>query len=146
MFAQEHFAATSLPAQGIHIVDVADQVSILEADHVPVLISAHHSSIITAKRSEEHTSELQSPCNLVCRLLLEKKPDSRISIVPSGSPSPPCRRQLSPNVMPLLQLVTVALSNVSKLPAGPWANVFFFLMNRPPPNSSPLPPPAARLC
>src|SRR5256885_6103025 len=24
-------------------------------------------------RSEEHTSELQSPCNLVCRLLLEKK-------------------------------------------------------------------------
>src|SRR5256885_9338089 len=28
---------------------------------------------ITNKRSEEHTSELQSPCNLVCRLLLEKK-------------------------------------------------------------------------
>src|SRR2546426_8665878 len=27
----------------------------------------------TATRSEEHTSELQSPCNLVCRLLLEKK-------------------------------------------------------------------------
>src|SRR5256885_7625220 len=27
----------------------------------------------TACRSEEHTSELQSPCNLVCRLLLEKK-------------------------------------------------------------------------
>src|SRR5256885_3055819 len=25
------------------------------------------------QRSEEHTSELQSPCNLVCRLLLEKK-------------------------------------------------------------------------
>src|SRR5256885_3396901 len=30
-------------------------------------------------RSEEHTSELQSPCNLVCRLLLEKK-KSRIDI------------------------------------------------------------------
>src|SRR5688500_14383286 len=28
------------------------------------------------ERSEEHTSELQSPCNLVCRLLLEKKKDS----------------------------------------------------------------------
>src|SRR5256885_6262321 len=27
-------------------------------------------------RSEEHTSELQSPCNLVCRLLLEKKKNS----------------------------------------------------------------------
>src|SRR6266566_7858005 len=28
---------------------------------------------IAVDRSEEHTSELQSPCNLVCRLLLEKK-------------------------------------------------------------------------
>src|SRR5256885_7113831 len=28
----------------------------------------------TSMRSEEHTSELQSPCNLVCRLLLETKP------------------------------------------------------------------------
>src|SRR5256885_6120900 len=30
-----------------------------------------------AGRSEEHTSELQSPCNLVCRLLLEKKKSRR---------------------------------------------------------------------
>src|SRR5256885_3548363 len=29
-------------------------------------------------RSEEHTSELQSPCNLVCRLLLEKKTEARL--------------------------------------------------------------------
>src|SRR5256885_8382386 len=29
--------------------------------------------LLDAQRSEEHTSELQSPCNLVCRLLLEKK-------------------------------------------------------------------------
>src|SRR5256885_13209094 len=29
-------------------------------------------SIAASPRSEEHTSELQSPCNLVCRLLLEK--------------------------------------------------------------------------
>src|SRR2546426_9357168 len=28
---------------------------------------------VARQRSEEHTSELQSPCNLVCRLLLEKK-------------------------------------------------------------------------
>src|SRR5256885_10574886 len=28
---------------------------------------------LVRERSEEHTSELQSPCNLVCRLLLEKK-------------------------------------------------------------------------
>src|SRR5256885_10202831 len=33
-------------------------------------------------RSEEHTSELQSPCNLVCRLLLEKK--NRHSLATSG--------------------------------------------------------------
>src|SRR5256885_12622126 len=31
------------------------------------------SASATSSRSEEHTSELQSPCNLVCRLLLEKK-------------------------------------------------------------------------
>src|SRR5256885_11551970 len=30
-------------------------------------------TLSTNPRSEEHTSELQSPCNLVCRLLLEKK-------------------------------------------------------------------------
>src|SRR5256885_5258340 len=30
-------------------------------------------SVVALARSEEHTSELQSPCNLVCRLLLEKK-------------------------------------------------------------------------
>src|SRR2546426_6058816 len=32
-----------------------------------------HRARRSAERSEEHTSELQSPCNLVCRLLLEKK-------------------------------------------------------------------------
>src|ERR1022692_5206044 len=32
-------------------------------------------------RSEEHTSELQSPCNLVCRLLLEKKNKTNIETV-----------------------------------------------------------------
>src|SRR5256885_11907466 len=31
------------------------------------------------RRSEEHTSELQSPCNLVCRLLLEKKKKTHIA-------------------------------------------------------------------
>src|SRR2546426_4782748 len=36
----------------------------------PFVVSA---PIVECRRSEEHTSELQSPCNLVCRLLLEKK-------------------------------------------------------------------------
>src|SRR2546426_8862164 len=34
------------------------------------------------ERSEEHTSELQSPCNLVCRLLLEKKKRNKSKVVP----------------------------------------------------------------
>src|SRR5256885_6414665 len=34
---------------------------------------ARHGVAPGGDRSEEHTSELQSPCNLVCRLLLEKK-------------------------------------------------------------------------
>src|SRR2546426_4151944 len=32
-----------------------------------------YAGVVVMDRSEEHTSELQSPCNLVCRLLLEKK-------------------------------------------------------------------------
>src|SRR5688500_19758336 len=40
-----------------------------DTDQVDDRLSAGRSS----SRSEEHTSELQSPCNLVCRLLLEKK-------------------------------------------------------------------------
>src|SRR5256885_7206110 len=39
-------------------------------------------SVKELTRSEEHTSELQSPCNLVCRLLLEKKKKTNM-ITPS---------------------------------------------------------------
>src|SRR5256885_12294621 len=38
-----------------------------------------------AQRSEEHTSELQSPCNLVCRLLLEKKKKSTCAMLSSSA-------------------------------------------------------------
>src|SRR5688500_19758125 len=38
--------------------------------HSPSIASV---DVVRRGRSEEHTSELQSPCNLVCRLLLEKK-------------------------------------------------------------------------
>src|SRR5256885_977126 len=56
------------------------------------------------KRSEEHTSELQSPCNLVCRLLLEKKNrDAAQSCCPRRErrhhprqPRPPGPRCVSP--------------------------------------------------
>src|SRR2546426_4478290 len=36
---------------------------------------------VTEPRSEEHTSELQSPCNLVCRLLLEKKKKESVVLI-----------------------------------------------------------------
>src|SRR3989454_6713583 len=44
-------------------------------------------------RSEEHTSELQSPCNLVCRLLLEKKKHEPTTRPSTRSPSTwgPCQ-------------------------------------------------------
>src|SRR5256885_1331332 len=48
-----------LPVQAVEL----EQRTRMHADH--------------AVRSEEHTSELQSPCNLVCRLLLEKKNKNR---------------------------------------------------------------------
>src|SRR5256885_9243193 len=38
----------------------------------PIGVAPHRRAMLPL-RSEEHTSELQSPCNLVCRLLLEKK-------------------------------------------------------------------------
>src|SRR3989454_1810198 len=45
-------------------------------DLVKGLLSIEGGPTEAAVRSEEHTSELQSPCNLVCRLLLEKKKNS----------------------------------------------------------------------
>src|SRR5256885_12101010 len=40
-------------------------------------------------RSEEHTSELQSPCNLVCRLLLEKKKKNATRTLTKSYDTPP---------------------------------------------------------
>src|SRR5258708_20907470 len=44
-----------------------------ETDVRPMGRSAYGRTSVSSKRSEEHTSELQSPDHLVCRLLLEKK-------------------------------------------------------------------------
>src|SRR5256885_10550691 len=43
------------------------------------IVLAYSSVPQITNRSEEHTSELQSPCNLVCRLLLEKKKHTHIA-------------------------------------------------------------------
>src|SRR5256885_4740013 len=59
------------------------------AANKPVLTMAPGDSVHTTTvdaggmRSEEHTSELQSPCNLVCRLLLEKKKKTNIGCMQS---------------------------------------------------------------
>src|SRR5205807_3546488 len=50
-------------------VNVYDFPALAEGKAIPYGIY----DVATNERSEEHTSELQSPCNLVCRLLLEKK-------------------------------------------------------------------------
>src|SRR2546426_4628470 len=51
----------------------------LAEDGDPRLVVGKHEGLVAAMRSEEHTSELQSPCNLVCRLLLEKKKKNKIN-------------------------------------------------------------------
>src|SRR5205807_3091464 len=50
-----------------------------------------------AHRSEEHTSELQSPCNLVCRLLLEKKKEHDYDQYDEAMPQNAARGQSTPN-------------------------------------------------
>src|SRR2546426_2095869 len=53
---------------GLHLVITPDA----EIERVAAALHDHW-HVDRIGRSEEHTSELQSPCNLVCRLLLEKK-------------------------------------------------------------------------
>src|SRR2546426_1243233 len=55
--------------------------SVVEVLHAPLQLPSvqrrRGATDPRAGRSEEHTSELQSPCNLVCRLLLEKKKNTK---------------------------------------------------------------------
>src|ERR1039457_3855778 len=86
-------------------------------------------------RSEEHTSELQSPCNLVCRLLLEKKrelPPNRRAAPPRrfGGPLAPRRRRPGDAVDHRPRGMKLhAFGNVHP-------PVVFFLMIRRPPRST----------
>src|SRR5256885_6243989 len=64
-------------------------VSSAAARRIACTTSPTQMKSMTWRRSEEHTSELQSPCNLVCRLLLEKK---------KRPPIPLRHRDLTPGV------------------------------------------------
>src|ERR1022692_2858633 len=82
------------------------------------------------ERSEEHTSELQSPCNLVCRLLLEKK-NRRRAILTSGIyRASALAERRSPGVA--RRTIDKRLSRLQQFPA----TLFFFLMIRRPPRST----------
>src|SRR5256886_5505761 len=67
--------APRLNAAG-RIGEPADGLRLLLADD-PAAAAAIARELETLNRSEEHTSELQSQSNLVCRLLLEKKKEHR---------------------------------------------------------------------
>src|SRR5256885_7200807 len=62
-------------ADGIAAGDLTGSVQSNRGDELGHLLGALNGMAqrLRGVRSEEHTSELQSPCNLVCRLLLEKK-------------------------------------------------------------------------
>src|SRR5256885_2461680 len=54
-----------------------DRAAVCRAARDPERVVRVRKAVVAHPRSEEHTSELQSPCNLVCRLLLEKKKNTR---------------------------------------------------------------------
>src|SRR5256885_9803658 len=71
------FRSLSAPKGGVSVVRAGSFalriVGFLVAALVLAIGPAAARDLRVGTRSEEHTSELQSPCNLVCRLLLEKK-------------------------------------------------------------------------
>src|SRR5256885_15277498 len=79
----------------IYTLSLHDALPILAIVAAPLALANGHSTLAGdiykgfsylchQLRSEEHTSELQSPCNLVCRLLLEKKKSDQLPILSSG--------------------------------------------------------------
>src|ERR1039457_5279209 len=96
-------------------------------------------------RSEEHTSELQSPCNLVCRLLLEKKNKKQQILATPESPRANGGEPFSCAGQPRR---TSPASKCCTPACATWTAyscVFFFLKEPAPAKISPLPLPAAFL-
>src|SRR6202041_1165695 len=89
-------------------------------------------------RSEEHTSELQSPVHLVCRLLLEKKPSGA-----RPRPPPPPRPDRTPDPPPLLRPSPRTRAAAGAARRSRRGSPFFFLKYAGPAGTYPLPPPPA---
>src|SRR2546426_8967723 len=68
--------------------DVSASAMVTSSGSSPNRAAASSVNTVSAPRSEEHTSELQSPCNLVCRLLLEKKKNG-YTVDPAGAEAGP---------------------------------------------------------
>src|SRR3989454_132958 len=66
------YPATARDAKGLIKASIRDDDPVIYLEH-KWLYRRIKEPLPEGERSEEHTSELQSPCNLVCRLLLEKK-------------------------------------------------------------------------
>src|SRR6202521_2593608 len=118
-----------------HMIGVKPQVDMPERDK-----AAYQQP---RSRSEEHTSELQSPQNLVCRLLLEKKMrcpgDSQTLLSKISVPTNNPQRQPSctPNYIMFIQGL-----HGHHIPFN-HSLLYFFFKNRAPAEISPFPPPAA---
>src|SRR2546426_1788485 len=69
-------AGESLVVRYINFVKLPHTIFALPFALLGVIVASYRQPVT---RSEEHTSELQSPCNLVCRLLLEKKKNEPLS-------------------------------------------------------------------
>src|SRR4051794_41698279 len=72
------FRSTDRPAVGLVVVAQKAGQHVDRFTARPPVVEGHEDHLVAAQwfsvpRSEEHTSELQSPVHLVCRLLLEKK-------------------------------------------------------------------------
>src|SRR5579859_6714835 len=90
-----------------------------------------------SKRSEEHTSELQSQSNLVCRLLLEKKKKNVASLDAANTPLHVSNyAQIFRKTLGVLRTQEVVDKAGRKSEVNRQKLIFFFLMIRRPPRST----------
>src|ERR1022692_3984515 len=87
-------------------------------------------------RSEEHTSELQSPCNLVCRLLLEKKKKQKNYYLNISNIEHPLRVRTTSLQYTTTSPHLTVFQTVPVVLVYCFSFFFFFLMIRRPPRST----------